>query len=336
MDTVYDVTILGAGPVGLFGAFYTGLRGCSVKLIDSLAEPGGQLAALYPEKYIYDVAGFSKIMSKDLVQRLLEQAQAFNPTFCLNEFLTEFSYLDNKIIRLQSNVQEHFTRSLIICTGLGAFSPRKIGDPRIDAYEGRGLSYIVTSKEELRGKRLLIVGGGDTALDWALNLEPIAKAITLIHRRDRFRAHEHSVNQLFASSVDVKTFYELRALHGQEWVTEAVIFNNQTNEEETLGVDHVLLNLGFVSDMGPLKNWGIRFRKNSIVVNARMETNLPAVYAAGDVSDHAGKLKLIVTGFGEAAVAVNFAKNYIDPEAKAFPGHSSTMSALPLTLAKRG
>lgn len=327
MDDIYDVTIIGAGPVGLFGAFYAGLRGCSVKIIDSLAEVGGQLTALYPEKYIYDVAGFPKIMSKDLVQVLLEQAEQIHPVFCLDERLLDFSYGEDHVITLHSDMQGHQTRTVVICTGIGAFSPRKLERQGINEFEGRGLSYVVTSKEEMRGKRLLIVGGGDTAVDWALNLDPYAKEITLIHRRDGFRAHEQSLTNLFASTVKVKTFYELRTLKGNGAVEQAVIYDNRTKEEETLDVDAVILNLGFISDIGPLKDWGLELDKHSIIVNERMETNLPGVYAAGDVTSHSAKLKLIVTGFSEATIAVNFAKTYMDPAAKAFPGHSSTIGA---------
>src|SRR5205085_11018173 len=175
----------------------------------------------------------------------------------------------------------------------------------------------------------LIVGGGDSALDWALHLHPIAERVTLIHRRDRFRGHESSVEELHASPVDVKLFWEVAEIHGDGCVQAATIFENRTQERTTIEVDDLLLCLGFHADLGPIKTWGLEMEGGSIKVNSRMETNLPGVYAAGDVVTYDGKLKLIATGVGEAAIAVNHAKTFIDPKARAFPGHSSELDAAP-------
>jgi thioredoxin reductase (NADPH) len=323
---VFDITILGGGPVGLFGLFYAGLRGLRAKLVDSLAELGGQLITLYPEKYIYDVAGYPKVLAKDLVKSCIEQGLRFNPAVCLGEKVIGLTYHDDQLIRLQTDKGEHWSRAVVLAVGIGAFAPKKLELPEIDRLEGRGIYYFVKEKEQFAGKRVLIVGGGDSAVDWALMLKDIARQVTLIHRRDQFRAHPQSVQELLASSVEVKCFYELKAVHGGNHLKDVTIFHNKTGEESDYKVDALILSLGFQADLGPVKQWGLAIENNAIKVNDRMETNLPGVYAAGDAVTHPGKLKLITTGQGEAAVAVNFASTYINPDSKAFPGHSSMMN----------
>jgi thioredoxin reductase (NADPH) len=185
------------------------------------------------------------------------------------------------------------------------------------------VAYSVLDKSIYHNQKLLIVGGGDSAVDWALNLEGVAKEITLIHRRDAFRAHEDSIRKLHDSSCNVKVYHELKEVKGRAWVDSAVVFHNKSKEEETLEVDAVLLMLGFNANLGPIRDWGLQISKNTINVSPRMETNIPGVYAAGDIADYPGKLKLIATGTSDAAIAVNYAKTYIDPSVNAFPGHSS-------------
>jgi thioredoxin reductase (NADPH) len=330
---LFDITIIGAGPVGLYGTYYAGLRGMKTKLIDALPQLGGQLTALYPEKYIYDVAGFPKILSKDLSRNLVEQSLQYNPEVCLNEKVIGLQHINEdgqQMIKLTTEPgREHFTKTVVLCCGVGAFVPRKLDIPDTARLEGRGIVYFVSEKAKYAGKDILIVGGGDSAVDWALNLEGIARKITLTHRRDQFRAHEDSVRQLMQSSVDIKVFYELKAVLGDEHVEGAIIFSNKTREEMELKVDYILLNLGFLANLGPIKQWGLSIDKNSIIVTTSMETNLSGVYAAGDIIDYSGKLKLISTGVGDAAVAVNNAKHFIDPAAKVFPGHSSDMTPPP-------
>ena len=323
---IYDITIVGGGPVGLFGLFYAGLRGLKAKLIDSLAELGGQLITLYPEKYIYDVAGYPKILAKDLVKRCIEQGLRFNPTVCLEEKVLDLSYPADRLIRLRTDKREHWTRAVILTVGVGAFQPKKLTLPDIERFEDRGVYYFVKEKTLFVGKTVMIVGGGDSAVDWALMLKDVAKKVTLIHRRDKFRAHPQSVQELMASPVEIKLFYELKAVYGSDHLEGVTIFHNQTGEETSVKVDALILSLGFLADLGPVKKWGLAIENNAIKVNERMETNLPGVYAAGDAVTHPGKLKLITTGQGEAAIAVNFAATYIDPESKAFPGHSSGMN----------
>lgn len=322
---LYDITIIGGGPVGLFGAFYAGLRGMRTKIIDSLPELGGQLTALYPEKYVYDMPGFPEVLAKDLAAQMIRQAMRFKPTVCLEERAEQLQRTDGGWAIITDKGVTHYTRTIVICAGAGAFSPRKLNAEGVAEFEGNGVYYGVREKSLFAGKRLLIVGGGDSAVDWALNLHPIAQQVTLIHRRDEFRAHEHSVQELRHSPVKILTPYEVRRLCGNGTLERAIIFHNKTQEEIELEVDAVILNLGFVATLGPIKSWGLELQGNQIMVDEYMQTNLPGVYAAGDVSTHPGKLKLIATGVGEVCTAVNHAKSVIDPSAKMFPGHSSDM-----------
>ncbi len=323
-DDLFDLTIIGAGPTGLFAAYYAGFRGLRTKLIDSQPDLGGQVTALYPDKFIYDVAGFPKILGKDLVRNLVDQAMQYHPAVHLDENVQAMNRQDGAIT-LRTDAGEHRTKVVLISAGIGAFTPKTYKRPELDQWIGKGLAFAVRSKEDYRGKRLLVVGGGDSALDWALGLVDYAKSITLIHRRDGFRAHEDSVKKLFASPINVKLFYELRALRGDDRVREAVIYNNKTQQEDIVEIDAVLAFLGLVSNLGPIREWGLAIQDDSIVVSTKMETNLPGIYAAGDIAIYPGKLKLIATGFGEAATAVNNAMTFINPNASAFPGHSSSI-----------
>jgi thioredoxin reductase (NADPH) len=324
---VYDTTIIGGGPVGLFGCFYAGMRQMRTKVIDSLPELGGQLSALYPEKLVYDMPGFPQVLARDLAGDMIAQGLRFQPTVVLGERVETLETLPDETLRLVTDKGVHFTRTLIVCAGAGAFSPKRLDVEGMERFEGRGVHYFVREKTQFAGKNLLIVGGGDSALDWAMNLEKFANRITLIHRRDVFRAHEESIDWLLnRSQVTTKLFWEMRRLEGEEHLERVVIFNNKTGEEETLDVDAALVNIGFNASIGPIRNWGLELQGSQIVVNSRMETSLPGVYAAGDICAYDGKLKLIATGVGEVCIAVNYAKARIDPTAKAFPGHSSNMN----------
>lgn len=321
---IHDLVILGGGPTGLFGAFYAGMRHMKTLIIDSLEELGGQLMTLYPEKYVYDVGGFPKILAKDLATGLVEQALQFDPTVVLGETVRTLDREDDDTWRLTGDKGVYLTRTIVISAGIGAFEPRRLKVEGLQRLEGRGVQYLVRDKMALAGKRVMIVGGGDSAFDWALNLEGIARSLILIHRREGFRAHEATIRQVRESGAcRILTHYEVRSVIGNSHLERVTIFDNRTDEEETHDVDNLLINVGFKADLGPIKEWGLEMHKNGIVVNERMETNLPGVYAAGDVTEHEGKLDLIATGFGEAAVAVNFAKTRIDPDARAFPGHST-------------
>jgi thioredoxin reductase (NADPH) len=321
---IYDITIIGGGPSGLFAAFYAGLRDAKTKIIDSLPQLGGQLAALYPDKYIYDIAGFPKILAQEFVDRQVEQALQFSPAVCLGEKVIDLRHGADGLIELRTKPGNiHRSRTVIIAAGVGAFVPRTLDLPDVERMEGRGLYYFVKDLEIFRGKHALVVGGGDTALDWAHSLLNVAAQVTLIHRRGTFRAHEQSLKEILESSCQVLPFYELKALHGEDYVQAATIFDNREGPELTLEVDAVILGLGFLANLGPIKEWGLEIDRNAIPVDSTFQTNLPAVYAVGDIATYEGKLKLIATATAEAAVAANYAKNYIDPMAKVAPGHSS-------------
>lgn len=322
---IMDITIIGGGPVGLFAAFYAGMRQASVKIIESMPQLGGQLSALYPEKYIYDVAGFPKVRAQELVNNLIEQANLFNPVCCLEEKVLNVVKNEDGIFELTTNKGLHLSRTVIVTAGCGAFEPRKLNLPGAEKYEGKNLFYFVNNLNQFRNQDVLIAGGGDSAVDWALMLEPIAKSVTLIHRRDTFRAHEHSVEQLKRSSVRIITPREIQSLHGEQYIEKVVIVDKKAGVTEELHVDALIVSFGFVSSLGPIKEWGLHIENGGIVVNSRMETNIPGIYAAGDIATYPGKVKLIAVGFGEAPTAVNNAKHFMDPSARLQPGHSSNM-----------
>jgi ferredoxin/flavodoxin---NADP+ reductase len=318
-----DLLIIGTGPTGLYAAYYAGFRGLSMALMDSLPEPGGQISALYPEKLIFDVAGFPAIKGQALVDNLVEQAAPFEPLYLLGHRAEELVHSDDgeRITVTTHKGTVATCRAVLITAGIGTFTPRPL--PDAETWEGRGLMYFVPKLDVLAGKDVLIVGGGDSAFDWALNLQPLAKSITLIHRRDRFRAHEHTVQQVLDSPVEVLTHHEVARVVGNQHVEQVEIFNNQTDERRCLDVQAVVAALGFTADLGPLKRWGIEQEKRHVVVDSTMATNLPRVFAAGDITEYPGKVRLISVGFGEAATAVCNAAVAIDPNAKLFPGHSS-------------
>jgi ferredoxin/flavodoxin---NADP+ reductase len=320
-----DVTIIGGGPVGLFGAFYAGLRGMSVRIIDSLPDLGGQLTALYPEKYVYDMPGFPEVLAKDLAANLVEQAGRFGPDIVLSRVAETLERRGDEWVVITGDGHEWPTKTVVISAGAGAFSPTKIGVAREEEFEGKGLSYGVRDKAMFKGKRCVVVGGGDSAFDWALALHPEAESMMLVHRNDRFRAHDQTVQQLEQTDCEFCLFNVVTELHGEGHLTGVTLQNTQTKEVRTVDCDAVIVNIGFKSSLGPLKDWGLTIEKNQIVVDHLYQTNLPGVFSVGDVCAFDGKLKLIATGVGEAATAVCIAKTLIDPAAKLFPGHSSDM-----------
>lgn len=324
MAVEVDLLIVGAGPTGLYAAYYAGFRGMTVAVVDSLTEPGGQLMALYPEKPIYDVAGFPSVLARDLAMQLVQQAASADPTYLLGRRAESLHRADDGVltIGLDDGAQVR-ARAAVVTAGIGTFTPRTL--PGGDAFEGRGLRYVVTDLSSLDGRHVLIVGGGDSAVDWALVLADRAASVTLVHRRDEFRAHEGSVAQLRASKAHVLTPYApSQIIGGADGRVAAVeVVNKQTEELRRIECDEVIAALGFVADLGPLQSWGLELSKRHIVVDSHMATSVPGVFAAGDVVEYPGKVRLISTGFGEAATAVNNAAPIIDPTAKVFPGHSS-------------
>jgi ferredoxin/flavodoxin---NADP+ reductase len=323
-----DINIIGGGPTGLFAAFYAGMRGASVRIIDSLPELGGQLMALYPEKYIYDVGGFPRITAKELAEKLIDQGTQFGPELRLEEQVREL-VTEAGGFTVETDQGSYPSRTILIAAGKGAFAPRVLECPGYEELLGRGLEHHVKDPAVYRGKRLLIVGGGDSAVDWALALQDVAARLVLIHRRDGFRAHARSMAQLHeavrSGRIELLTYHEVRAVHGNETVTGVTIFDNRTDEDTALDVDAVLALIGFKPDLGPLAGWGLDLTRNTVRVGPNMQTNLPGVFAAGDIATYEGKLELIATGFAEAAIAVNHAVHHIDPKARVNPGHSTNL-----------
>ncbi|MBT2217080.1 NAD(P)/FAD-dependent oxidoreductase [Virgibacillus dakarensis] len=324
-EQIYDVTIIGAGPTGLFTAFYGGMRDASVKIIESLPHTGGQLTALYPEKDIYDVAGFPKVRAQDLVDNLEEQANLFSPAIVLGQAVEKVERLDDQSFKLTTNKETHYTKTIIITAGNGAFQPRRLNVGDFERFEGVNLHYHVKDMNHYKDQHVMLLGGGDSAVDWALMLEPIAEKVTLVHRRDKFRAHEYSVEKLMNSSVDILTPFTPGDISGNDKIERVLLQEVKGDRQLELEVDSILCNYGFVSTLGPIKDWGLEIEKNSIVVNTKMETNIPGIYAAGDICTYPGKINLIATGFGEGPTAVNNAKQYIDPKARVQPKHSTSL-----------
>ena len=327
-----DITIIGAGPCGLFGLFYSGMRGVSAQIVDALPEPGGQLMALYPEKFIFDVAGFPKVLAKDLVKQLVEQEKQFGQPVHLNQKIVRLEERDGHFV-LVSETDEFPTKAIVIAAGIGAFSPRRLPQACAEPWYGRGIYDVVTNPDDYKGKRVVIIGGGDSAFDWGTQLLHRAEHVTIIHRSDRFRAHDATVKEfraaVAANKASLLTFHELNDVvcaNGSEAFTHLLVKDVKAKTTSTIEANVVLPMLGFVSDMGAINEWGLKIEKDEIVVTSTMDTGRPGIYAAGDVTKYEGKLKLIATGFGEAATAVNQAVHWIYPEKKVAPGHSSNMA----------
>jgi len=325
-NKIVDITIIGGGPTGLFSSFYAGMREMSVKIIDSLPQLGGQLIELYPDKYIYDVGGFPKILAKDFVANLVTQANYAKPEILLEETALSVERDGDHFI-LKTDKGVHLTRTILLTAGIGAFRPRKIGLAEEVNFETQTLHYGIKDLTVFKDKKVVVCGGGDSAVDWALMLEDVASSVTLVHRRERFTAHETSVNQLMNSKVEVKTSLAVKSIVGEDGNVRELVLAPRDGEEERIAVDHLIVNYGNISSLGPLKEWGVEMNRNSINVNSRMETNIEGIYAAGDVTTFDGKVKLIAVGLGEAPIAVNHAKAYIDPKARLQPLHSTSVFA---------
>jgi len=325
-----DITIIGAGPTGLFALFYAGMRGASAQIVDALDEPGGQLAALYPEKLIFDVAGFPEVLARDLVKSLERQAARFGQPVHLGQVVTGLDAADGHFV-LRTATDEFPSRTIVIAAGIGAFSPRRLPQECAAPWYGRGIEDRVLDPARFAGKHVVIVGGGDSAFDWAHQLQGRAASITLVHRSDRFRAHHATVEgvqaDVAAGRTALFTYHELHEIHAVDGaIHELELRDVKAKTTTRVRCDVVLPMLGFVSDLGPLTQWGLDLEKNEISVNSMMETGRPGIYAAGDITTYPGKLKLIATGFAEATVAVNQAVHHVYPEKKINPGHSSALA----------
>jgi thioredoxin reductase (NADPH) len=328
-----DVLIIGAGPAGLFASYYAGLRGLSVVLLDSLAEPGGQLMALYPDKPIYDVAGLPEVTGSALVTSLITQAELARPTWILGEQSAElvpippredsvdhpgpprrYTVITDKGSRIRAG-------GVIIAAGVGAFRPRRLApaDPHVD----RGVQYTVSDIASYQDVDVVIVGGGDSAVDWANMLCPVARSVTLIHRRRTFTAHPMSVKQLHESNARVILDSEVIEAHGSEWL-ESISVRTGAGDE-SVKTQALIPALGHIANLGPLLTWGLALEGRQIVVDTTMATNIPGVFAIGDVTTYPGKVRIMAVGFGEAATAVNNLAAQMNPGQPIFPGHSTEL-----------
>jgi thioredoxin reductase (NADPH) len=314
-----DLLVIGAGPTGLFATYYAGFRGMRVAVVDSLPELGGQITAMYPEKQILDVAGFPSVKGRDLVAGLVEQASTAHPEYFLDRTATGLTEEPDAVVVELDDGTRIRAKALLVTAGIGKFSPRPL--PAGDGWLGRGMEFFVPSFAPYAGKDVVIVGGGDSAFDWALHLEPVARSVTLVHRRDAFRAHERTVAAVKSSSVEILTRAEVSELRGNG-VLESVEISVD-GEPVVRPAQALVAALGFVADLGPLQRWGIEVSKRHVVVDSSMRTSKERVFAAGDVTEYPGKVRLIAVGFGEAATAVNNAAVVVDPSAHVFPGHSS-------------
>ncbi|QRP47209.1 NAD(P)/FAD-dependent oxidoreductase [Amycolatopsis sp. FDAARGOS 1241] len=320
----YDLVIIGAGPTGLFAAYYAGFRGLSMAVVDSLPEPGGQVTAMYPEKMIYDVGGFPGVRGRDLVQGLVDQAAPWNPAYLLGRKAEKLETGSDGVELTLDGGEVLRAGAVLITAGIGEFTPRPL--PAGDGWLGRGMVHFVPSLQAHAGQHVVVVGGGDSAFDWCLALQPVAASVTLVHRRAKFRAAESIVREVRGLGVPLVTDAEVtRFVESASGALEAVEVSVKGGEDLVLPAQAVVAALGFTADLGPIESWGLEIDHRAISVDTTMATARARVYAAGDVASYPGKVKLIATGFGEAATAVNNIAVALDPEAHLFPGHSSNV-----------
>ncbi len=316
-----DVVIVGAGPAGLFAVFELGLLDLKAHLVDILDRPGGQCTELYPEKPIYDIPALPIVTGQELVDRLMEQIKPFNPTFHFGEMAAGLTRLSDGRWKLTTDAgKELIAPVVVIAAGAGSFVPKRPPVPGIESYEGTSVHYAVRKMESFRGKNILIAGGGDSALDWTLNLAPIAGSLTLVHHRDGFRAAQHSVNQMRELAAAGKINFKIasvKALHGEKGQLQAVTLMGHDKQESQLEVDAFLPFFGLTIKLGPLAEFGINLHENLIPVDtAKFESELPGIFGIGDIITYPGKLKLILSSFHEAALMAQAAFHICRPNEK--------------------
>jgi thioredoxin reductase (NADPH) len=328
-----DVLIIGAGPCGLFAVFELGLLDMKTHVVDILDKLGGQCAELYPEKPIYDIPGIPMVTGQGLTEALMEQIKPFNPTFHLNEMIQSVEKIGDPLFRVTTDAGQVFeTKVVVIAAGGGSFQPKRPPVPGIEAYEGTSVFYAVRKMEQFRDKELLIVGGGDSALDWTLNLHPLAKRVTLLHRRDDFRAAPHSVEQMRAlvasGKMDLK-IGQVTALEGENGVLKGAQIKGADNSMSAISCDTILPFFGLTMKIGPVAEWGVKLESNLIPVDTEaFETNIPGMFAIGDINTYPGKLKLILSGFHEGALMAQKASRYVFPDKRVVFQYTTSSSSL--------
>jgi thioredoxin reductase (NADPH) len=333
-DTIKtDVLIIGAGPIGLFAVFQLGLLDIKAHLVDILDKVGGQCAELYPEKPIYDIPGIPLITGHGLTEALMVQIKPFNPTFHLGEMVTKLENVGDPLFRVTTDAGKTFeAKCVVVAAGGGSFQPKRPPIAGIEPYESKSVHYAVRKMDEFRGKNLLVVGGGDSALDWTLNLQPIAKRLTLVHRRDEFRGAPASVSKMRAlvasGAMDLK-IGQVTLLEGDDGVLNAASIKGADGTVTRVDVDAMLPFFGLTMKLGPVANWDLELKDNLIPVNtANFETGRPGLFAIGDINTYPGKLKLILSGFHEAALMAQRAHHYVHPEKRLVFQYTTSSTSL--------
>ncbi len=331
-----DVVIVGAGPAGLFAVFELGLLDIKCHLIDILSKPGGQCSELYPEKPIYDIPGFPEVSAQGLVDNLIKQIQPFNPVFHMGEMVERVETLGDSahpLFRVTTDAGTEITaKCVLVAAGGGSFMPKKPPIPQIEVYEGKSVFYAVRKVEQFRAKRVTIVGGGDSALDWVLNLHPVAQRVTLIHRRDAFRAAPHSVNamrELVASGQMDFLMGQVAGLKGEGGQLSALTVRKESGESVDVACDDMLPFFGLTMKLGPIAGWGLNLHENLIPTDTeKFETSTPGIFAIGDIITYPGKLKLILSGFHEGALAAQKVHRYVYPDKRLVFQYTTSSTSL--------
>lgn len=315
-EELYDVTIVGGGPAGLYTAFYSGMRDLKTKIIEYSSQLGGRML-IYPEKMIWDVGGVPPILGGQLIEQLIEQAKTFDPTIVFNQKVENLQRQgDGTFILTSSTGEKHYSKTVILAVGYGVLSMQKLEIEGADKYEVTNLHYTVQELEIFRNKHVLISGGGNSAVDWAIELEPITASVTVVHRRDEFGGHEKNVLKMRESTVRVRTPYEVVQLHGDDDLIKSVsLEHKETGEIERLEIDAVIVSHGIKCDYGALEKWGLNIEDGVAIVNEKRETNIEGVYGAGDFVDHPSKVRYIAGAFTDGILALNSAKLHLEPDA---------------------
>lgn len=317
-NIIKDIAIIGAGPVGIFAIFQAGMLKMKCAVIDTLEAPGGQCISLYPEKPIYDIPAVPQVLAKDLVESLMKQAEPFDAEFFLNQRVEQLTKQGEYFVLETSAGNVIHAKAVIIAAGAGAFGPNKPPLARLEEFENKSVFYMVSRKDAFRGKKIMIAGGGDSAIDWAISLSEIAE-VTLVHRRDKFRCAPNSYEQVLKlqseGKINILTPYQLDELVGGKGNLEAVILKDFDGNTKSVPTDVLLSFYGLAMDIGPIENWGLDINKKHLAVNpTSMETNIKGVFAVGDICSYPGKLKLILTGFSECAIACHAIYHLVYPD----------------------
>ncbi|MBL8676723.1 MAG: NAD(P)/FAD-dependent oxidoreductase [Alphaproteobacteria bacterium] len=330
-----DVAIIGAGPVGLFAIFECGMMGLKCHVVDALDAVGGQCTALYPEKPIYDIPAYPKILGGELIENLKKQADPFNPSYHLGQQVLKMKKDEEaNLWQLETSLGERLVaKTILIAAGVGAFGPNRPPLEKLEEFEGKSVFYYVKSREDFRGKNIVIAGGGDSAVDWALSLSKVAKKVSVVHRRPKFRAAPESESQLHALAqkgiIDLVIPFQLDALSGNAGKLERVIVRSLDGERRELEADCLLPFYGLAMDLGPIAHWGLQLNTTHIQIDPRdCSTNIPGIFAVGDIAYYSHKLKLILTGFSEAAQAAHAIRAFVHP-GEVYHFEYSTTSGVP-------